>query len=395
MSNPFSVVLTGPSAIADRKNFETDHQSHNVSQSKPWSISSHVLTAGLSDGVHVVTLDNGDISVDVFPTRGMGIWRARSSDILVGWNSPAQVPVNPAFLNLKDRNGLGWLEGFNELLCRCGLSFNGPPGIDDGAASPIESDLTLHGKIANLPAHHVEVGVDDGGLSVTGIVDEACLFGPQLRLTSTIRLPFGKTEIVVDDRIENVGSKPTEMQLLYHINVGDPFLEGGSQFSAPIKTVSPRDPRAAEDPDGFGTYLSPTPGYAEQVYFYDLLSDNDGQSIALLSNKLADLGFSVEFSTGQLPCFSQWKNTQAFPDGYCTGLEPATGFPNFKSYERQQGRVKSLAAGEVFDSNLVLAVHHGADNVTGVQQRIAEIQGATEPMIHREPQPGIAAAADG
>ena len=55
---------------------------------------------------------------------------------------------------------------------------------------------------------------------------------------------------------------------------------------------------------------------------------------------------SVKFNKRQLPCFTLWKNRQAAADGYVTGLEPATNFPNRKSFEKEQGRVAVLAPGE-------------------------------------------------
>ena len=51
------------------------------------------------------------------------------------------------------------------------------------------------------------------------------------------------------------------------------------------------------------------------------------------------------FNRQELPCFTVWKNTGAMEDGYVTGLEPATNYPNFKGFERQQGRVPRAAAG--------------------------------------------------
>ena len=99
-----------------------------------WSIRKRTLRGGLSDGLDVVELDNGELSMSVIPTRGMGLWRGEFHGIPIEWKSPVVRPVHPMFVNLKDRNGLGWLNGFNELMCRCGLSFNGPPGTDAACA---------------------------------------------------------------------------------------------------------------------------------------------------------------------------------------------------------------------------------------------------------------------
>jgi hypothetical protein len=279
------------------------------------------------------------------------------------------------------------VEGFNELLCRCGLSSLGPPGIDEGAASPVESQLTLHGRIANTPAHTVEAGIDPerGLLWVRGTCDEACLFGPQLRLTSTLTLPVGGRTLHIRDEVQNLGAGETEFELLYHINVGPPFLEAGSRFVCPFEAMAPRDARAAEDIETYQSFLGPTAGYDEQVYFFQPRGDEHGRTTALLHNAAADRGFSVEFNLAELPCFSLWKCTQPEADGYVTGLEPGTNFPNFKGFERVQGRVRRLAAGERFAAELSIGIHDSPEAVASIVERIDAAQGSTAPHIHAAP----------
>ena len=356
-----------------------------------WAITKRMLRGGLSAGVDVVEVNNGAFAISILPTRGMGLWRGRLGEVPLGWNSPVKHPVNPSFVNLTDRNGLGWLTGFNELLCRCGLASHGAPGKDvvkDNNGNPIETELTLHGKIANTPAHYVDVQVstDHGGtLSVTGIVDEAMLFGPCLRLKSTLETSAGSNQITITDEVTNISAQPAELELLYHTNIGEPFLEAGSRFVAPISRVVPRDPHAAADIGDFATYLPPTVGYVEQCYFVDLANDADGESLVLLRNSSGEKGVSLRFARKQLPCFTIWKNTQAGADGYVTGLEPSTDFPNLKTFEREQGRVVQLKAGQSYSTRLAIAVHIGTDQVAAVEQRIAEIQGDTSPEIIEQP----------
>ncbi|MCA8987925.1 MAG: DUF4432 family protein, partial [Planctomycetaceae bacterium] len=100
---------------------------------------------------------------------------------------------------------------------------------------------------------------------------------------------------------------------------------------------------------------------------------------------------SLGFSKSTLPCFSIWKNTQALADGYCTGLEPATNFPNFKAMEREQGRVVKLESGATWETSLTMTHLVSAQEVTGEQQRIAQLQGNTPPEIDRKLIPGISA----
>ncbi|MEZ5942641.1 MAG: aldose 1-epimerase family protein [Planctomycetaceae bacterium] len=366
---------------------ELDHRSVSPElQGTEWSIRSGTLKGGLSEGVEIVELNNGSLNVSVLPTRGMGIWNARLGNIPVGWKSPVERPVHPAYVNLESRNGLGWLDGFNELICRCGLSFNGPPGTDDGNPSPIESHITLHGKIANLPASHVVTRVDAKQrlLSVTGVVDESTLFGPSLRLTSSVFTELGSNRFSIRDTISNHGAGPAEVQLLYHTNVGRPFLEGGSEFVCPAEIVVPRDPRAAEDVNSWSSYLAPTAGYAEQVYFFRMAADENGRTLALLRNKAGDRGFCVRYSVKQLPCFSQWKCTQPEAAGYVTGLEPGMNYPNFKSFERHHGRVHKLASGDDITIELDFDIYDSASQVQAAEAEIAELQ-QSAPRIEPHP----------
>jgi hypothetical protein len=323
----------------------------------------------------------------------MGLWRGEYRGNFLGWRAPVLGPVHPKFVDQDDRGGIGWLGGFDEWLCRCGLASNGPPGDDvvtgkDGRTT--RTPLTLHGRIANQPAHYVEVrvGLDaPHELCVVGQVEEAGLFLPHLTLTSTCTTVPGSNRLVIHDVVENRAGQPAELQLLYHCNVGPPFLEAGSRVVAPVRELAPLTPRAAEGIDTYDTYAGPTAGYAEQVYCYDLLADAHGHSLAMLYNAAGDRGLVVRMNRNELPCFTVWKNTAAVEDGYVTGLEPATNYPNFKAFERQQGRVRVLPPGGRWEAKWGLEFH---DTAGGVRQALAEIvslQAQGRPLIHRTPQP--------
>src|SRR5262249_24247788 len=147
----------------------------------------------------------------------------------------------------------------------------------------------------------------------------------------------------VHDIVENLSSEPAEMQMLYHYNLGPPFLQAGSRIVIPIREMAPLTARAAESMDTYDTYSGPASGFAEQVYCYETLGDAAGRTQALLYNAAGDRGCALRWSQSELPCFTLCKNTAAVEDGYVTGLEPGTNYPNFKTFERKQGRVRSLA----------------------------------------------------
>lgn len=365
-------------------------ESHpEFSKRSDWSIHKRQLHGGVSEGIDLIEISNGPLKLAVLPTRGMGIWNGLFEELPLGWKSPVKSPVNPAFVNLSERGGLGWLSGFNELICRCGLISIGPPGTDDGG-NPLESELTLHGRIANTPAHYVAVELDpsDGGwLRVTGRMSEGMLFGSQLQLESTLETRLGSESFTIRDRVTNLGASDAESELLYHINVGAPFLEAGAQFAIPFEEMAPRDPRAAEGVTAYQTYLGPTPGYAEQAYYFKPVADEHGVTPALLSDKKGGTGFLVEFVKAGLPCFTLWKNTQPEAAGYVTGLEPGLNYPNFRATEREQGRLKSLPPGESYETEFKVSILNNSDSVDAIRQKITKLSQQSLSVIHESPQP--------
>jgi galactose mutarotase-like enzyme len=350
---------------------------------KGYSVKKRTLRGGLRDGVDVIDVDNGSFRFILVPTRGMGIWRAWASNVELGWKSPVKGPVHPKFVPISEAGGLGWLNGFDELLVRCGLESNGSPEFGAYGLRP----YSLHGKIANLPAHRVEVSIDgdSGEIVVTGVVDESRLFGDKLRLTSTVRTKPGDLGLRITDQITNLAGENGELELLYHTNFGPPLLEAGAKVVVPINVMAPRDDVAAEKVRGWDTYDAGQPGVPEYVYFFDLAATGEGRTRALLRNAAGNRGVSLQFNKRQFPCFTLWKNHQTAADGYVTGLEPGINFPNRRSFEKQAGRVAVLKPGETRTFDLALEVHPNTQSVAAAEQAVAAIQAGAKPQIHDRP----------
>jgi galactose mutarotase-like enzyme len=345
---------------------------------------------GLSDGVVSVEINNGEIEIDVLPTRGMGIWRVlhRSNDAAgmstLGWKSPNRGPVHPAFVDLGEPSGLGWLDGFDELLCRCGLESNGAPDFDDVYN---RLKFPLHGRIANRPAHNVELTVDTdkGEIRLRGVVEETRFHFLKLRMTSTITTTFNKKSFTVSDEVENFSASPTTMQMLYHVNFGLPLLDAGSRVVAPVKTIVPRNARAAGGIRTWDSFSAPEPGFEEQVYFFELNAADDGGTRAMLKNAHGTRGVTLLFNKQQLPYFTLWKNTTAEADGYVTGLEPGTNFPNPRSFETIKKRVVHLAPGQKQKFDVTMEVHTTGAEVQAAEAMVAKIQAGRQPQVVEQP----------
>jgi hypothetical protein len=356
-----------------------------------WRIEKKRLHGGLSDGVDIITVNNGPLSFVVVPTRGMGIWKGEYRGTYLGWESPIKNLVHPWYVDLEARGGIGWLDGFNEMVVRCGLCSFGAPGRDvitDNMGRKLEVPLTLHGRIANIPAEAVKVRIGlrpPFNLEVEGIVYERSMFGSNLKLTSRISTAVGSNSFMISDAVENLRGVPDEMQLLYHCNFGRPFLEDGARFVAPIRKIAPRDPVAAEEIDSFDRFGPPESGFVEKVYFMELIPDEKGCALAVLTNRAGDKAVSLRYPVKSLPCFTLWKNTSSIEDGYVTGLEPGTSFPNPKTFEREHGRVILLKPGEMYHSSVTISVHLGRNNVQKVLESVEKIRKGASPKVFKKP----------
>jgi len=260
------------------------------------------------------------------------------------------------------KGGLGWLEGFNEWLCRCGIESFGPPGMDT-------IPLTLHGKVSNIPASRFGIQISlkkPSQITLWGEVHEASMFGTNLKLTTSITTTANSNTISITDTVQNMASTPQEFELLYHTNFGPPLLEEGSQFIAPVKKITPVNERAGEGLKKYHIYEKPTPDFVEQCYLFQMKKNRKGLTTVLLTNKNKDIASSITYSPKELPCFTIWKCTGALSDGYVTGLEPGTNYPLPRKVEREEGRLSKLRPGQKKIFHLNFSVHVGKKEVGGV-----------------------------
>lgn len=357
----------------------------------PWSIRLDRLHGGKQEGSELLSINNGKLTIVLIPTRGLGILSVTMGDLRLGWDSPVKEVVHPKFINLQARSGLGWLEGFNEWLARCGLENNGQAGKDEfinNMGDKATMDLTLHGKIANIPASEVEIVVERTPpfrIHVKGLVQERMLFGPKLDLRTTLTTEPGSNSFRIHDEITNGGAQPEECQMLYHFNFGTPLLEEGARFLAPAERVTPFNAQAAKDAQDYNLFRGPTPGYIEQVYLFKPLADKKGRTTVLLHNKDRSRGASLSYGLKELPYLTLWKNTGAQADGYVCGIEPGTNYPNNRRVERKFGRVVKLGPGKTYPMTLDVALHASAGEVSAVAEQIAAIQGKQKLTVDQQP----------
>ena len=347
----------------------------------PLAVTARRLRGGTREGVLLVELVAGATRVVVIPDRGLGIWKIVSDGVELGWQSPVVGPVHPRFVPLAEPSGLGWLDGFDELVARCGLVSNGAPDFDaDGRLVH-----GLHGRIANRPAHDVVVTLDDdaGTVTLTGMVDETRFLIHDLRMTTTLIVHADRPRVACADTVDNRSDRPATMQMLYHVNFGPPLLGAGAEVVVDAAEIAPRDAAAADDIGSWNRYVAPQAGRGEQVHFMALRPDADGRAAAMLVAPNGATAAKLSWRAAEMPCFTLWKNQAGLADGYVTGLEPGTNYPNPRSYEETQGRVVPLEPHASISFDLAIDVLHGGA-IEAERKRLS----GNPPQIHQQSKPG-------
>ncbi len=345
------------------------------------AISARRLRGGRCDGVLLIELTAGPTHVWIVPDRGLGIWKIESGNIKLGWQSPIAGPVHPKFVPLAEPSGIGCLDGFDELLARCGLQSNGAPDFDS------QGKLLhgLHGRIANSPAHdiHVTLNEETGTVTLTGVVNETRFLVHDLQMTTTLKISADRPQIAWTDTIQNRSDKPTTFQMLYHFNLGPPLLGAGGELIADAAEIAPRDMVAVSDIPSWNSYAAPLAGRTEQVHFMKLRTHDDGRAAAMLVAPDKSKAARLSWRAAELPCFTLWKNQGGLADGYVTGLEPGTNYPNTRSFEESQQRVVPLAPHQSITFDLSIDILTG----DAIESERQQLQGVP-PVLHHEPKHG-------
>jgi hypothetical protein len=298
------------------------------------------LTSGRAKGVEAVDVKTGSgFEFTVLPGRALDIAWASYQGTPVSYVSKTGVVAAPYF---QEKGFEGFLRNFFAgLLTTGGLTNIGVP-CQDG-----EESLGLHGRISNIPADDVAVFQgwqgDEYVIRVAGTVRQARVFGECLLLHREITTRLGSNALVVRDVVENAGSRPEPLMLLYHCNFGYPMVSASSRLHTSGGAVEPRDAEAAKGVAEHDRFMEPTAGYVEQCFYHDLAA-KDGRSFAALFNENLGIGAYVRYRVETLPRFLQWK--MMGEQEYVVGLEPSTNRLDGRVEMARRQQIRPLAPGE-------------------------------------------------
>ncbi len=334
------------------------------------------LAEGRAKGVAAIEVATGSgLDFTVLPDRGLDIESCSFKGLNLVYLTPSGI-AHPAF---HDPAGFEWLRTFSGgLLTTCGLTYFGDPGRDG------EEELGLHGRYASLPALRVcdlsRWQGEDYLLEIRGTVEEASLFGDKLRLERSISSALGSGSLILRDRVQNFGSRPSPFTILYHLNAGFPLLDAGSELVCTSLSVEPYDAVSAAHLADVLRFQAPDPGFPSpgQDFLHTMAGDEEGYAWAAMINRSLGpaggpegLALYLRFRTDTLPFLNEWK-LLAETD-YVVGLEPVNTMVLNRARLRREGRLPMLAPGETRDMELELGVLEGAEQIGHFVERVGRI----------------------
>ena len=314
--------------------------------------------------------------------RGMDVGYCEYRGASLAWIPPTLLP-GPWFFEQQEE--FGWLRaGLGGFCNSCGMVHIGNPETDSVAhynfpARPTER-YGVHDRMALIPAELLSFGErwdgDDCVLEAVGRVVQAQTYGENLVLTRRYTARLGESRYFLHDEIENAGYLPAVHMLLYHINVGFPFVDDGAELIAPL-AGPPRvlfgeaDP---ERPEEYARFIAPQKDWVQQTFEHAMLADAAGRvPVAIVNPRLGANGQAlyVIYDRAQLPRYIEWR---MMGEGqYAVGIEPCTnGFG--RDEVRKAGELIVMQPGEKRIYDLEVGVLDGAAAIERFRDHVDQLR---------------------
>ncbi len=234
-------------------------------------------------------------------------------------------------------------------------------------------DYPMHGRMRATPGEHLCAdafwAADGYHLRASAEMREAALFGENMTLRRSVETVYGTKTVTVTDVFENQGFRDEPLMLLYHINLGWPFLDESLRLYLPTRKVAPRDAEAEGHEGEYDRMDPPKDGEPEYVFIHDLAPEADGTLRAVAVNEALGLGLEVAWNEENLPYFMQWKSVAS--GDYVIGLEPANSSVYGRPWHEARGTVHRLAPFATEKNVLTFTVLDGEGDI---DQAISKIK---------------------
>ena len=330
------------------------------------------LGDGIERGVRVLEFRTGTGFVfDVLVDRSLDVGRCELRGQSLAWLSPTGV-VGPWYA---EPLGLGWFRSWGGgMVVTCGLDHTLLGGVDDAPQfhQLVHSteEYGLHGRIGFMPARLTGYGErwdgDECVLYAEGVVRQAAVFGEAMELRRRIEAKVGENRFTIRDEVVNVGFDPTTHMYLYHVNVGWPVVDEGSDYLIPAPDGVP----VAEYPAlEYRKISGPKQGFPEECYEHDTVHEADGRVPVAVVNRAAGLGTYQLYRKDQFRFHTMWR---MLGEGtYGVAMEPTTNRDAGRFDAKERGELRFLAPGESRSYELEVGA---LDGVTAIDSFAARVE---------------------
>ncbi|MFI5282517.1 MAG: aldose 1-epimerase family protein [Candidatus Dormibacterales bacterium] len=335
------------------------------------------LGDGIERGVRVLEFRTGSgFAFDVLVDRSLDVGRCEFKGRALSWLSPTGV-VGPWYA---EPLGLGWFRSWGGgMLVTCGLDHTLLGGVEEAPqyhqlVKPTE-EYGLHGRIGFMPARLTGYGErwegDECILWAEGVVRQAAVYGEAMELRRRIEARVGESRLMVHDEVENVSFDPATHMYLYHVNIGWPVVDAGSEYLIP----APEGVPVAEYPTKqYRTLTSPNPAFPEECYEHAVVAEPSGTVPVGIVNRSRGIGAYQVYRKEQFPFHTMWRT---LGEGiYGVAMEPTTNRDAGRFDARSRNELRTLAPGETRKYDIELGVLDGSAEIDAFAARVTRAAGA-------------------
>ncbi|MBQ6348843.1 MAG: aldose 1-epimerase family protein [Clostridia bacterium] len=320
-------------------------------------------TEGRSTGLKAYEVKNGPLCYKLMADKCLDMCELSYKGVNFSFLSKPGLQGRNAYDTAGDEAIRGIMGG---MFFTCGVETICAPCTVDGV------DYPMHGRMRTTPGEHLSADAfwaEDGyHLRASAEMREAALFGENMTLRRSIETVYGQKTVTLTDVFENQGYRDEPLMLLYHINLGWPFLDENLRLVLPTRKVTPRDAEAEGHEGEYDRMDPPKDNEPEYVFIHDLAPDADGSLRAVAVNEALGLGLEIGWNEANLPYFMEWKSTAS--GDYVIGLEPANSSVYGRPWHEERDTVHRLAPFATEKNVLTFTILDGQDEINQAIQKI-------------------------
>ena len=288
----------------------------------------YILTSSLGNGCKIWHIKNGlGLEMYINLDRGFDIVSLTIDGKNISYLTPNGYVNSKYYDDQKD----GFLKSFSAgFLTTCGLTQVGSANVDNN------EELPLHGTYSNIPCENANYEEDEDYLICKALILDEKIFSHKLILKRTIKVSKKENKFIVNDVISNRGDEITPLEILYHINLGYPFLDEEAILSINSSEIKPRNKYAEEDIKNYQIINEPKPNIQEKCYYHKF---NTFGEVKVYQPKL-NKEIIINFDNNVLPFLTEWKMLRV--RDYVLGLEPGNCFPDGRNVARKEGYLQFI-----------------------------------------------------